>query len=234
MGTLREQYPFVSYDLSGYPNHGFVFEEKNTRLSPIEFPSSKRWLELPAPIIQTSQLPPADYEIRSHPPYRQQSTLLPRPTIIDYRQNRNNYDENNDEIIESYRLQCLRRPEIILPRVQRIDTSTDSYHINYSNIVPKSILKTPVDYPPSPYLQIPRSQVPSTYEEESSSPEQEMKFANIHQINEIEWETPGEFYRSSFNRQRIPSILLDRKTSMSWEPEYQTNHEINQQKAFEY
>lgn len=199
-------------------------------MSPIEFPSTtKHRFD-----VHTIDVPPADYELHSYP-YRQSSLVLPRPKIIDY-------DENQDEIIESYRIQCLRRPEILLPRVQRLETSTaSSYNTNYANIVPKSILKTGTnlsssdDFSLQPYLQVQRHSRTSSTNSDVFSSSHQMKFANIQRLNEIEWEMPREFQRTDYsNHQRIPSILRNIRTQNPWPIEYLTHHETTQQKAFEY
>lgn len=203
--------------------------------------------------------------------------------MIDYRQYRNDYIDDDDEI-ENYRLHSLPRPELILPQVQRTDTSTDSSAINYTNIIPKSILKTGSNITPPPlslsstaYLQIQDSRSSSKNDESprtsvkvntdqsipidypihivekripiqpilsSTNPilsKHRMRFANVSQLNDVEWEVPREFQPIPSNHERSPSTIIDPKTRISWQRElnigqshYLSNDDITQQQAFEY
>lgn len=274
VGTIREQNPIITYHGS-FQNPAYYRDDRDERVS-----SSQQWIELQPPppppassssLIHTSQLLPADYEIHSYPtddyPSRQ---YPPRPTIIDYRPYRNDFIDDDDEI-ENYRLQSLPRPELILPEIQRTDTSTESFSINYPNTTPKSILKSSTNLSPSPgfsstsYLQIQDSR-PSSKTDESprtsvkintdqSIPinypinvmqkpllsRQDMKFANINQLNDIEWEVPREFRTIHSNREQTPPTTVDPKTRISWQNKMNisqsqnlTNNDITQQQAFEY
>jgi hypothetical protein len=178
--------------------------------------------------------------------------------------------------MENYRLQSLRRPEIIVPKVQRIDTSTEYYSNNYTNIVPKSILKSgtsttpPISLPSTPYFQIQQSR-PSSKDDEpfrtsvkintdqsiplnypintiekriSIEPilfQHRIKFANVSQLNDIEWEVPREFQTIHSNHERTPPAIIGSKIHKFWQHEmninqshYLSNNDITQQQAFEY
>ena len=119
----------ITYN-NGIQNFGYYRDDEDEKISPIQSQPSQHWIELQSPMINTSQLPPADYEIHSYPTddYLYTTTTPPRPTIIDFRQYQDDYIDDDDEI-ENFRFQSLRRPEIILPQVQRIDTSTEFYGI---------------------------------------------------------------------------------------------------------
>jgi hypothetical protein len=212
-------------------------------------------------MINIAQLPPTDFEMYPYPTddyfYRQ---YIPRPTVIDFPQ----YDDE----IEKYRFQSLRRPDIILPQVKRLDTSTESYDMQYTNVIPKSILKTitsttsPID---NRYLQLDHSQTSSKIDEsprtsikmntdqsfliERRIPMQpilsstipsiskfRMNFADINQLNDVQWEVPGEF-RTIFQR-NSPSIIDSKIPLSSWSHQSNTNQtqqgDITQQQAFEY
>jgi hypothetical protein len=196
------------------------------------------------------QLPSTDFEMYpySTDDYTYRQPPIPRPTIIDFPQ----YDDK----IESYRLQTLQRPDIIFPQVKRSDTSTEYYGMQYSNIVPKSILKTvtstisPVD---ALYLQFDRSRTPSKNDESPQasikmntdqtysldrrfpmpsilspiSPAQ-MNFAYVSHLSDIQWETPGEFQ----------TIFQRSPPTMSWPHPSNANQirygNMAQQQAFEY
>jgi hypothetical protein len=201
-------------------------------------------------MINTAQLPPADYEIYPYPTddysYRQP---IPRPTFIDFHQYRDDYD---DDEIEKYRFQSFRRPEIILPR---LDTSTEYYGTQYTNIIPKSILKTvtsttsPVNLSSTPYLQLDHSRTDesprTSFTKERRIPIEpilsstsRMNFAYVNHLNDIEWEIPREF-QTIF--QRNPPLIIDSKIPISWPYETNTNQthyswqgDITQQQAFEY
>jgi hypothetical protein len=282
IGTIRAQNPILTYN-NGFHNFGYYRDDKDERISSTQFQPSQHWIELQSPMINTSQLPPADYEIHAYPtddyPYRQ---IPPRPTIIDFRQYQNDYIDDDDEI-ENYRLQSFRRPEIIIPKVQRIDTSTEFYGINYTNTMPKSILKSginttpPVDLHSTPYLQLEHSRTSSKNDESPRtsvkintdqplstnypisaiekripiepilsptlplSSKHRMKFANVSQLNDIEWEVPSEFEPFRSNYERTPPTIIDSRTHISWQsemnisqPNYLLNSDITQQQAFEY
>ena len=143
-----------------------------------------KWIELKpsttSGIINTAQLSPADYEIRSYPTdsYLYTHSSPPsRPTIIDFRQYRDEYDDdrlkcNDDDDLENFQFHPLHRTEVIFPNVQRTDTSTESYGDNHLAVVPKSILKgsvstttTPLDLLSTPYSQTYHSQTPSKFDE---------------------------------------------------------------------
>jgi len=281
IGTIRGPNSLVTYN-GGFQNLGFYRDDKDEIISPVQYPLSQRWIELQSPIINTTQLLPADYEVHSYPtddyPYRQ---LPPRSSIIDFRQYRENYVDDDDEI-ENYRLQSLRRPEIIFPQVKRLDTSTEFYSNNYINIIPKSILKSGTSITPPPldlHSILPHSFISSKYDESPRtsikintdhslsmdypisaierripiepillptiplSYKYRMKFANIKQLNDIEWEVPGEFRNVLQNNQifHSPSSTIDSTTYISWQHEMNINQthylpkdDITQQQALEY
>lgn len=173
-------------------------------------------------MIYTTQLPPSDYEIYPHSTddysYRQPPS---RPIFIDFRSYRSEDDE-----IENYRLDSF--PPV---NHHRLDTSTEYYGMRYSNVVPKSILKSGLNQtPPIDYLQIDRTEpaaVPETSTteirripiESIATPKYRMKFAYINQLHDVNWEIPGEF-RAMFQSQ------VDRSQSWADDP--------TQQQAFEY
>jgi hypothetical protein len=196
VGTIREQNPTINFD-NGVQNFGFYRDDDEITLpappppppQPSLPPTSSsqhlNWIELRSPptttsnIINTARLSPADYEIRSYPTddyhYTHQS-LPPRPTIIDFRQYRNEYDDDDrfrddDDELENFQFHSLRRPDLIHTHIQRTDTSTESFAGNYSTLVPKSILKgststtPPPDLLSTPYSQTQRSRTPSKFDE---------------------------------------------------------------------
>jgi hypothetical protein len=70
-----------------------------------------------------------------------------------------------------------------------------------------------------------------------------MKFANIKELNDIEWEVPGEFRNVLQNNQifHSPSSTIDSTTYISWQHEMNINQthylpkdDITQQQALEY
>ena len=164
----------------------------------------------PATLITTEYLPPAQYEVHSYPTstyfYSHQSpSLLPRVNIIDYQTvppdydnnsyhaddddddevdgaSVNNTDENYHDESENFRLQTYRRPDIQLSQMQRMDTATESFGGNYSNLLPKSILKsgissTPPLPPPAPFtLDMPsQTYSPNGFDFPSTSPRMSVK-----------------------------------------------------------
>jgi hypothetical protein len=174
---------------NGIENFGFYRDDDEITSPPpsvpppLPPPSSSQhsnWIELRSPppppitsgIINTAQLSAADYEIRSYPTddylYTHQS-LPPRPTIIDFHQYRDEYDD--DDELENFQFRSLRRPDVIHTHIQRTDTSTESFGGNYSTLVPKSILKgsTSTTPPPDllsiPYSQTQHSRTPSKFDE---------------------------------------------------------------------
>ncbi|CAF3218637.1 unnamed protein product [Rotaria socialis] len=213
VGTIRGQNPTISFD-SGIQNFGFYRDgggdddddddddgnEFNPPVSSViaSPPSSSQhlnWIELQAPqstgIINTAQLLPADYEIRSYPTddyiYTHQSPP-PHPTILDLRHYRHEYEDHDnfkhddENEFENFQFQSLRRSDLILPHTQRTDTSTESFGGNNLTIVPKSILKSSNSTPPPPpspspspsppldllsiqYSQTHRSRTPSKFDE---------------------------------------------------------------------
>lgn len=70
-----------------------------------------------------------------------------------------------------------------------------------------------------------------------------MRFANVQQLNDIEWEVPREFQTTFYsNHERRSSTMTDSKTThTSWlremnfsQTHYSSNDDITQQQAFEY
>ncbi len=237
---------------NGIQNFGFYRDDEDQKKLPIQ---TQNWIELQSPIINTANLPPADYEIHSYPTddylYTHPSPI-PRPTIIDFRS-----CINDDDEIENFRFQSLRRPEIILPQARRIDTSTESY--GYSNMIPKSILKSGTGSTPSldllsttPYLQQQHSITSSNFDESprihtdqsiptSLSSKHRMRFANLSQLNDIDWEVPREFQSIGqnnqifhSNHQRTSSSIIDTIWQQQIQPRYLSKDDITQQQAFEY
>ncbi|CAF3071203.1 unnamed protein product [Rotaria socialis] len=201
VGTIRAPYPIVTYN-RGIQNHAFYSNDEDKRMPPVlssslssssSSASSQHWLDLQSPIIKTAQLPPADYEIHSYPTdnYAYRHSVFPRPALIDFRQYREDYDDDDDDDddendqLENYRFQSFRRPQVIVPQVQRIDTSTEFYGMNYKNVVPKSILKSstsvtpPIDFLSTPYLQTKPTRTLSNHEQ---SPEVSIKFTTHRSI----------------------------------------------------
>ena len=172
IGTIQGQ-NFTEFHSNGIQNSGFYLNDVDQNILQVKFSTSQPWLELQSPVINTAQLSPTDYEIhsRSINSYPYVHSPLPRPTIIDLHQYSDNDVDNDDEQLDNYRLKSFPRPEITLPQIRRLDTSTEFYDVNYSNIVPKSILKTginttpPLDFVSTPYLQIQRSHASSYYDE---------------------------------------------------------------------
>ncbi|CAF4383327.1 unnamed protein product, partial [Adineta steineri] len=157
----------------GFKNIGFSRDNENERILRLQPSSSQNWIELQPNMLKTAQLPPADYEIHSYPTddyYYSQPHPSSRPNILDVRQIQQDYIDDTNEL-ESFQYQPLRRPDIILPQAQRLDTSTEFYGIHFANTVPKSILKTgtnttpPIDLSSNPYSQTHDSRTSSKYDE---------------------------------------------------------------------
>ena len=136
--------------------------------------------------------------------------------------------------------------------------------------MPKSILKTGTTPPIDSYIQTQRSRTPSKYDDSPRtsvkinpdrsytfdyptnfiekrisiplSYNHQMKFANINQLNDIEWEVPREFQRYYSHYPRTPPFIIDSKRPKSWQHEinfnqsndYLSKNYITQQQAFEY
>ena len=232
----------------GLENPGFYRDEHEERISPGQLSSSPQWFELQSPAINTAQLSAPDYEIYSHSTndysYRQPPA---RPIFIDFR----SYRDEDDEM-ENYRLDSFPRPHILLPQVHRLDTSTEYYGMRYNNVIPKSILKsgpnaTPsIDVPSTDYLQIDHTEpsilgIPKAVKKRipietiftPNSPKYRMKFAHVSQLNEIDWEMPGEFQTIfQSNNERMP-IAWQRQADSS-QSHYPWSEDMTEQKAFEY
>ncbi|CAF1321887.1 unnamed protein product [Rotaria magnacalcarata] len=195
VGTIRAPHPIVTYN-RGIQNHAFYSNDEDRRIPPVfssslssssSSASSQHWFDLQSPIIKTAQLPPADYEIHSYPTdnYAYRHSVLPRPMLIDFRQYREDSDDDENDQLENYRFQSFRRPEVIVPQVQRIDTSTEFYGMSCKNVVPKSILKSstsitpPIDFLSTPYLQTQRTRTLSNHEQ---SPQVSIKFTTHRSI----------------------------------------------------
>ncbi|CAF1017994.1 unnamed protein product [Rotaria sordida] len=242
VGTIRRPNPILTYN-KGIQNLGFYSYDEDKKIPQISSSSSsssssQHWLNLQSQTINTAQLPPADYEIHSYPidNYSYRYSPLPRPIITDFRQYHEDYvvvdddDDDDHHQLENYRFQSLRRPEIIPSQVHRIDTSTEFYGINYSNIVPKSILKStvsltpPNDFLPTQHLQIQDSSTSSNSDESlqnsiekrisfetilpSTAPmlsNFQMRFASIKQLNDIAWEIPREFQTITHESEKFHS-----------------------------
>ncbi|CAF1177270.1 unnamed protein product [Adineta steineri] len=172
IGTIRGQKSLISYN-DGFQNIGFSRDNENERILRLQPSSSQNWIELQPNMLKTAQLPPADYEIHSYPTddyYYSQPHPSSRPNILDVRQIQQDYIDDTNEL-ESFQYQPLRRPDIILPQAQRLDTSTEFYGIHFANTVPKSILKTgtnttpPIDLSSNLYSQTHDSRTSSKYDE---------------------------------------------------------------------
>ncbi|CAF3475236.1 unnamed protein product [Rotaria sp. Silwood1] len=247
VGTIREQNHTISFD-SGIQNLAYYRNDNddNEFIPPAsslltEFPSSSQnlnWIELrPSTtnsLINTAQLPPADYEIRSYPTddylYTHQSSP-PRPTVIDFRQYRDQYEDDDDEL-QNFQFHSLHRPEIIHSHIQRTDTSTESFGGNNLTLVPKSILKgststtPPLDLLSTQYSQTYRSRTPSKFDE---SPRISVKINTDESIpigyptSAIEKTIPNEsIIPISSNRIRFASV--SQLNEVEWEVprEFQT------------
>lgn len=222
IGTIRAQ--------NGLENLGFYQEDQTS--------PDQQWLESQSPVIYTTQLPPSDYEIYPHSTddysYRQPP---PRPIFIDFRSYRSEDDE-----IENYRLDSFPPPPI-----HRLDTSTEYYGMRYSNVAPKSILKSGLNStPPIDYLQIDRTEpaFPETSTAEirrvpietiatPTTPKYRMKFAYIQQLHDVNWEIPGEF-RTAFQSNNEPMANTSQRQINRSQPYYSWSAGFTQQQAFEY
>jgi hypothetical protein len=250
IGTIRGENS-IAIRNSGFQNLGFSRDNEDERIPRVPPPlPSQNWIELQPNIIKTAQLPPADYEIHSYPiddHYYAHPHPPPHSNILDFHQYREDYIHDDNEL-ENFRFQPLRRPEIILPQAQRQETSTEFYGIHFSNTVPKSILKTGSSTTPSlellsnSYSQAQHSLTSSKYDESLHtsvrtntdrsipivplSSRRRMQFASVNQLNDIEWEVSREFPNVvrdnqifNSNRQRIPSIIVDPKIHIPWQRE---------------
>ncbi|CAF2477442.1 unnamed protein product [Rotaria sp. Silwood2] len=257
VGTIREQNPTISFE-NGIQNFGYYRDhnDDNEFIPPASSlltapPSSSQhfnWIELrPSTtngIINTAQLSPTDYEVRSYPTddylYAHQS-LPPRPTIIDFRQYRDQYedddhfkhhDDDDDDELENFQFHSLHRPELILSHIQRTDTSTESFSGNHLTLVPKSILKgststtPPLDLLSTQYPQTHRSRTSSKFDE---SPRISVKINTDESIpidyrtSAIEKTIPNEsIIPTSSNRMRFASV--SQLNEVEWEVprEFQT------------
>ncbi|CAF1131323.1 unnamed protein product [Rotaria sp. Silwood1] len=243
VGTIRGQNPIISYN-KGIQNAAFYPYDEDKKIPQVSSSltssssssTSQNCFDLQLPIINTAQLSSTDYEINSYSidNYTYRHAPLPRPIITNFQQYHNDYvnddvDEHNNQL-ENYRFQSVRRSEIIHPQVHRIDTSTEFYGIKYSNIVPKSILKSttsltpPNDFLSNSYIQRKTSSISSNSDEslENSiekkisneqifssnlpfSTNYRMKFANVNHLNNIEWEIPREFQTIIHENEICPS-----------------------------
>lgn len=129
-------------------------------------------------LIRTSQLSPSDYEVRSYPTddyFHSQQSSLPHPTIIDFRQYSDEYDDEEiDEDLANFQFHSLRHSEMIHSPMRRTDTSTDTSAANNPALIPKSILKgsvsatpPPIDTYPINYSQTLHSRTSSKFDESS-------------------------------------------------------------------
>ncbi|UJR09994.1 hypothetical protein I4U23_014218 [Adineta vaga] len=244
VGTLRRHKPVVSYS-DGFQNTAFSSDGNDPeRIRQIQ---SQNWIELQPNIIKTTQLLPADYEIHTHPMKDYNYTHARPAAILDIRSFRDDLsDEKND--FENFRFQPLRRPELLLPQTQRIDTSTEFNGLPYSHTIPKSILKTGTNtspsrsrtsskYDDSPYISVKiNTDRPMNSKDKRifssppilSSALHRMRFASVSELNDIEWEVPREFHTiirdqqtSHSNHPHNSSSIIDSKSRRSWQ--YESN-----------
>jgi hypothetical protein len=165
-----------------------------------------------------------------------------------------------DDRSSQMQYQTGRRLELQQSHVQRVDTSTESSGVNYTSIVPKSILKGRSSAtPPFDRHSIPLSQTTSKYDDSPRTSVRinmdptvriddkerqsiidpfdsmtRMQFAHVNRLNEIPWEMPREFRNSSND---ILSIGVDRDLHISrlfipWT--HYSDVDRTQQQAFEY
>ena len=96
----------------------------------------------------------------------------------------------------------------------------------------------PIDYPINMLEKI----IPTESLLSPISSKSRMKYANVTELNDIEWEVPGEF-RTIFqtNDERTPPTILDSRLPRTWQREanfsqsdYLWKDDITQQQAFEY
>lgn len=214
-------------------------------------PQHINWIELRSPVLTTNN--DIGYEYQHTP-----SSLPSRPTI-DFRQ----YDDTESDDFRFH------------PHIRRTDTSTDTNPGNYSTLVPKSILKSstgttpPIDiYPESPRTSVKINTDESILMDypisaiEKTIPNQ-MRYASVIQLNDIEWEVPREFqtivydltgdkqfyhsnenlnnnnnnihnYEKLTNRQRTQSAITDQRTNISRIFVPWDREKSTQQQAFEY
>ena len=280
IGTIRASQAPLDYG-HGIQNHAFSRERDDERTPSMQSP---HWIELQPAIIHSALPPPpplpaVDYEVNSDDYLSPQSL---QSTTLDF------HPYHSEDNLSNFRFQPLRRPELILPQVQRVDTSTESPGVNYSTIVPKSILKGSTNSTPpldlhstqpsrasSKYDESPRTFVrinpePSIVMDASNSPMEKrvsmtsesrrrMQFANVSQLNEVEWDTPRDLQRvrynsanetprsqpeeTSFNPQGIVPSTVDQHLHISrvfvpWQRRLNADpsfdDQLTQQKAFEY
>ncbi|CAF0860413.1 unnamed protein product [Adineta ricciae] len=239
VGTIRGSKPAITYN-DGFQNPAFSPDDEQERIRRAQ---SQNWIELQSNIIRTAQLPPADYEIRTRPIADDMRYAHARPpAILDFHSLQEDFsDEKSD--FENFRFQPLRRPTLILPPTPRVDTSTECHGIQYSNTVPKSILKTPTNPSPS------RSRTSSKYEDSPyvsagtntdrstnmierrfpsqsnlspalpSPPAYRMRFASVSELNDVEWEVPREFHTTIRDRPKSPTDHIDSRSRISWQRE---------------
>ena len=206
IGTIRANNPPLDYG-PGISNLAFSRERDEERTPSVQPP---HWIELQPAIIHSAPPPGAsDYEINSDDYLSPQSL---HSTMLDF------HPYQSEENLSNFRFQPLRRPELILPQVQRLDTSTESPGVNYSTIVPKSILKGSTNSTPpldlhstqpsrasSKYDESPRPFVRINTEPSNSAGEKRgesrrhMQFANVSQLNEVAWETSRDLQRAHYN-----------------------------------
>ncbi|CAF0823565.1 unnamed protein product [Adineta steineri] len=264
VGTIREQNPPIHID-NGNQNFGFYHDNSDDEIispTPTSLPTRSpsaiqhsNWIELRPPpsltstgIINTAQLSPADYEMRSYPIddylYTRQPSPPPRSTVIDFHQYRNEYDnddhfkneendadddDDDDDELVNFQFHPLRHSDMFHSYTQRKDTSTESFGGNYSTLMPKSILKintsttpSPLDLLTTPYFQAERSRTSSKYDE---SPRTSVKINTDESISidyptsAIEKTTPME----SIITTNIPITLLSTPNRMRFASVSQLN-----------
>ena len=175
VGTIRTSNNGVAFE-----NLGF-HRERDDEISP-SIPTPN-WIELQPRMISSNSFPTTDYEVNSNDYLAPQSLLSTM--------NENQPYESDDQL-SHFRFQTLRRPELMLPQVLRLDTSTESPGVQYSSIVPKSILKGSTNPTPTSDLRsMPRSRTPSRTSVRII--DRPMQFANVNRLNEIQWQIPREF-----------------------------------------
>lgn len=203
VGTIGTRNPSINQGID-VDNLGLENENYN------ETSRSNRWIELETRFIPSGSFPTVDYDIESN------DYLMPQ-SLRTY---------NADDQLNNFRFEPLRRPELILSQVARLDTSTESPGVHYSTVVPKSILKGSTN--PTPTFDL-RSTGASRTPSRNS-----VRISDRFQINHFDWRS------NFFQDESIDQQENDRHISrvfVPWSRQFeQTTTENNfiEEKALEY
>lgn len=161
--------------------------------------------------------------------YSHQS-LVPRPTIIDFGQYRDDYDSNdhfnddNDDELEKFQFHSLHHSDVMLAHIHRTDTSTESFGGNHLILAPKSILKgsssttPPLDLPSMQHSYTHRSRTSSKFDESSRISVKINTDQSIpidYPTSAIEKTTPNDSIALTSNRMRFASV--SQLNEVEWE-----------------